>query len=79
MDPFGLNDPFFKPLWRRVAVVVACLGWAFFELQLDNPGWAILFGAIGGIAAWGFFISFNPPQDNESGNNGTKRPDNSRK
>ena len=57
---FDFNHPFFIPLWRRVLVVAACLGWAVFELIGGNPFWAILFGAIGLAAAYGFFINFNP-------------------
>ena len=57
---FDLNHPFFRPLWRRVAIVVIALGWALVELSGGNLFWAILFGALGVYAVWGFFIAFDP-------------------
>lgn len=57
-----LNHPFFRPLWIRVAVVAACLGWALFEFlgPRGSPFWGILFGAIGLYSAYAFFLNFNP-------------------
>jgi hypothetical protein len=63
MDRFlDLNHPFFIPLWRRVLVVAACLGWAAFEFlgARGSPFWGILFGAIGLYAAYAFFLNFHP-------------------
>ncbi|MDF0600473.1 hypothetical protein P1J78_07005 [Psychromarinibacter sp. C21-152] len=62
---FDLDHPFFRPLWIRVAVVAACLGWAGVELSAGAPGWAILFGALGAYSAWRFFVTFTPrdPED----------------
>ena len=62
---FDFNHPFFRPLWLRVLIVLACLGWAVVELSNGSTGWAILFGAIGLYAAYGFFVAFNPrpPED----------------
>ena len=57
---FDLNHPFFRPLWRRVAVVAVCLGWAGFELATGSPLWAVIFGGLGLYAAWGFFFAFDP-------------------
>lgn len=49
LDP---ADPFFRPIWRRRAVVIAPALWAAFELYSGNPGWALLFGAAAGYAGW---------------------------
>lgn len=57
---FDLDHPFFVPLWRRIAVVVVCLGWAGFELATGSPGWAVLFGGLGVFAAYRFFVTFDP-------------------
>lgn len=54
------RHPFFRPLWRRIAVVVVSLGWALFELSTGAVFWAILFGAIGAYAAWEYFVVFDP-------------------
>ena len=56
---FDVQHPFFIPLWRRIAVVAACLGWALLELSWGNPGWSILFGAIGSYCAHQFFVAFD--------------------
>ena len=39
-----LQHPFFIPLWRRVLIVAACLGWAVVEVVGQNGVWAVLFG-----------------------------------
>jgi hypothetical protein len=62
---FDLNHPFFRPLWLRVLVVALCLGWAAFEIAAGSPMWAILFGALGLYAAWGFFVAFDPREPDD--------------
>lgn len=57
---FDLRTPFFRPLWRRVAVVVLALGWALVEISGGNVFWAILFGAMGAYAAYEFFVIYDP-------------------
>lgn len=59
-DFFGLRHPFFIPLWRRILTVAVCLAWATFEFWAGNTGWGMLFGGVGAIAAWGFFVDFDP-------------------
>ncbi len=55
-----LDHPFFIPLWRRVLIVAACLGWAAFEfIGTGSPLWGMLFGAIGVYAGWHFFFNFH--------------------
>jgi hypothetical protein len=56
----GLRHPFFLPLWRRVVTVVLVLGWAIVEFVSAAPLWGVLFGAIGLVAAWEFFVAFDP-------------------
>lgn len=58
-DFFGMRHPFFIPLWRRVLTVVVCLAWAALEFASGNPGWGALFGGIGLLAAYGFFVGFD--------------------
>ncbi len=56
-----LDHPFFIPLWRRVLIVVACLGWAAVEfLGTGSPLWGTMFAAVGLYAGWHFFFNFNP-------------------
>lgn len=64
LDP---SHPFFRPLGVRVAITVFCFGWALFEAFSGATFWAIIFGAIGMMCAYEFFIntnnSFDPPAD----------------
>lgn len=64
MKMFELRVPFFVPLWRRIAVVVICFGWAGFELSTSAVFFAIIFAAIGATAFWQFFMS-GWPNDSE--------------
>lgn len=58
MQILDVNHPFFKPLWRRIAIVVFCFGWAAVETRGNEPFWAVLFGALGVYCAWQFFVVF---------------------
>ena len=57
---FDLNDPFFRPLWIRIAVVGVALGWGLFEFVGGSPFWGTLFCAAGAWAFYGLFIAFDP-------------------
>ena len=54
--------PFFIPVWRRVAVVVVCVGWALLEATADNIEWAILAAGIAVYCAQQFFLCFDPKE-----------------
>ncbi|SPF81958.1 hypothetical protein [Pseudoprimorskyibacter insulae] len=60
---FNLQDPFYRPLWLRIAIVAVSLGWALMEVLSGSPGFALLFGAIGLYAAHQFFIAWTDPDD----------------
>ncbi len=64
---FDVQLPFFVPLWRRIVLVVACLGWAGVETYLGNPGWAALFGVIGLWCGYQFFFDFDPKDPEDPG------------
>lgn len=57
MKLIDFDHPFFEPLWRRIAIVVFCLGWSIFEFATAAPFWGILFGGFGLVAGWSFFVS----------------------
>ena len=65
---FDMQDPFFRPLWLRVAIVVVCLGWALVELIGNSPGWALLFGAAGVYAGYSFFVVWSPREEDDDDN-----------
>ncbi len=67
MKFLDVQHPFFRPLWRRVAVVAVCLGWAVVEFVHDAPFWGMLFGALGLYCGWQFFVAFDPPPEDPKG------------
>ena len=54
MKFFDLSDPFYRPVWIRVAVVAVCLGWGLFEFSGGAAFWGMIFLTMGGFAAWQF-------------------------
>ncbi|MDA9865358.1 hypothetical protein N9C96_01640 [bacterium] len=56
---FDVRHPFFRPLWRRAALTVFTLVWAFFELSNGATLWAALFGACGAYLFYQFFVIFD--------------------
>lgn len=53
---FDLKSEFFRPLWRRIVVVVICFGWAGFEFISGAPFWGVIFAGMGAVAAYQFFV-----------------------
>jgi len=65
MKIIDADHPFFRPLWRRVAVVVACLAWAVFEFSGGQGFWGMLFAALGLYSGWVLLITFNPTEEED--------------
>ena len=61
MSLFDVQTPFFRPLWRRLAVTAVCLAWTAVEIATGEVMWAMIFGAAGLYLAWQFFVAFRPP------------------
>ncbi len=68
MTLLDAQHPFFRPLWRRVAVVVLCLGWGLFELLNGSSLWAMLFIGAGVYSGWQFFVASPPEPEPDPGN-----------
>ncbi|WP_293449934.1 hypothetical protein [Planktotalea sp.] len=49
-----LENPFFAPLWIRIAVVVVMAVWGTFELSQGAILWAIIFLGFAAICGWRF-------------------------
>ncbi|MBW7921943.1 MAG: hypothetical protein H3C51_07565 [Rubellimicrobium sp.] len=62
MKILDVQTEFFVPLWRRIAVVAACLGWALVEFIWGEAFWGLLMGGIGAYCAREFFFVFAPPR-----------------
>lgn len=60
LDP---RHPFFRPAWRRAAVVAFCLGWAGVEAAASNGFWAAMFASLGLYAFYHLFVAFKPHRD----------------
>lgn len=60
------KHPFYKPLWRRVAIVAAVALWLAFELYQASSGlWIALAGGMLIYAVYTFFITWpkDAPED----------------
>lgn len=57
------EHPFFRPLWRRIAVVAFCVAWAVFEFAMQAPVWGMIALALGAYGVWQFFINFKPADE----------------
>jgi len=55
-----LQLKFFIPLWRRIAVVLACCLWGSLEVLGGNSGWALFALVVTGYCFFQLFITFNP-------------------
>lgn len=56
LDP---HHSFYRPLGVRLGITTFCLAWAVFELTTQAYVWAIIFGAMGLMCAYEFFINKN--------------------
>ena len=54
------EHPFFRPLWRRIAIVVVCVAWAIFEFISGAPFWGMIAGGFAAYAVWQFFFLYRP-------------------
>lgn len=62
------EHPFFRPLWRRIAVVCVCAAWAAWELWLAEPMWTTIAVGMAVYAAWTYLIAYKaPPEAGSSG------------
>ena len=57
------DHPFFRPLWRRIALVAGCLAWAGFEFYNGSRNWGLIALAFAAYGAWEYLWVYKPPQD----------------
>lgn len=53
------RHPFFRPLWRKIALVAVLAIWTLIEVFAGHPVWGLLVGGICAYAVYGFFLA--PP------------------
>jgi hypothetical protein len=57
------DHPFFRPLWRRIALVAFCAAWAVFEAVNDQGFWMMIAGGMAVYGAWIYLIAYKPKPD----------------
>jgi hypothetical protein len=56
------ENPFYKPLWRRVVIVAICASWLLMELvYFKQPFWAVIAAGFLGAAFWSLIWTY--PKD----------------
>jgi len=55
------EHPFFRPLWRRIALVAFCLIWAAIEFATNSPTWGMIMLGFSAYAAWQYLFRYAPP------------------
>lgn len=56
------EHPFFRPLWRRIAVVALCAGWSIFEYTSGQQMWGMIAAGFTAYAVWQFFYLYKPAE-----------------
>jgi hypothetical protein len=57
------HDPWFAPLYRRIAVVAVCVGWLGLEAWGGEQIWSVIALAVTGYAAWSLLIAYEQPPE----------------
>lgn len=61
---FHLRHPFFNPVWRRAAVVLATALWGLVELVWGGEiFWTLVFWGLSAVSAWVFFFDWQDLPD----------------
>lgn len=61
------DHPFFRPLWRRIAVFAVCVIWAALEFYGGSQNWGIIALAFAGYAAYAYLLRYSPPDEDGNG------------
>lgn len=56
------EHPFFRPLWRRVAIVAVCAIWTGIEYYNGDQFWTTITVGMTLYAAWTYLYAYRPPQ-----------------
>lgn len=57
------QHPFFRPLWRRIAVIAVCVIWSAVEFAVGTPFWGTLLAGMAIYAVWTFLIQYKPGEE----------------
>jgi hypothetical protein len=56
------EHPFFRPLWRRIAIVVFCGAWAAWEYYNQQEFWGMLALGMTAYAVWVYLWTYPSPE-----------------
>lgn len=56
------EHPFFRPLWRRVAIVAVCAIWTGIEYYNGDQFWTTITVGMTLYAAWTYLYAYRLPQ-----------------
>jgi hypothetical protein len=64
---FEQNSPFYRPLWRRIAITAVVALWLAIEVYYGGDGfWTVIAAGMLCYALWIFFLSWPKTPDNPS-------------
>jgi hypothetical protein len=52
------NSPFYRPLWRRIAITAVVALWLAFEIHGGDGMWTAIAGGMLCYAVWIFFLNW---------------------
>jgi hypothetical protein len=58
------SSPFYRPLWRRIAITAVVALWLAFEIYHGSGFWTVIAAAMLCYALWIFFLSWPKTPDN---------------
>jgi len=62
------GETFFRPLWRRLAIVGVCAGWAVLEWAYGDETWTMIAAAVTAYGVWSLLYNYKTPPDGDGTN-----------
>lgn len=56
------RHPFYRPLWRRIVIVLVCVAWSVMEFATGSPFWGTIALGLAGYGVWALFIDYRPEE-----------------
>ncbi|WP_181701387.1 DUF3329 domain-containing protein [Chthonobacter albigriseus] len=64
MSRRDISHPFYRPLWRRIAIVAVVALWLGYEVTFGgDPMWLVLATGMLAYSVWAFLLTYRPPAD----------------
>jgi len=59
------GETFFRPLWRRAAIVIACAAWVVVEWLHGDQTWTLIAAAVTVYGGWSLLYAYKAPSDDD--------------